>query len=137
MDKQMKIAIIDSGVFHGHKEFVNEEIHEVMPDGSSAQEPARNGHGTAIYQIIRTECDKNCEIINIRTFQNDEIEVQALIQAIELAIALDVKIINLSLGLTVCYDIPGLRSICNKAYEKNIILISAFSRVEIVLHVPT
>lgn len=127
MGMNFKIAIIDSGVFHEHKDFSETEIQEIMPDGSFAQRAVVNGHGTAVYNIIRKECAKECELINIRAFDNHEISVQELIQAISQAIDLGVKIINLSLGLTVCFDMPALRKVCHKAYEKGIVLISAFS----------
>lgn len=127
MGTNVKIAIIDSGVFHEHRDFSETEIQEIMPDGSFVQGKAKNGHGTAVYNIIRRECAKDCELINIRAFDNQEIDVGILIRAINQAIDLGAKIINLSLGLTVCFDMPALREICHRAYERGVVLVSAFS----------
>lgn len=51
-----------------------------------------------MYNIIRKECAKGCELINIRAVESQEVDVDVLIRAINLAIELEVKIINLSLA---------------------------------------
>ena len=102
METKLKIAIIDSGVYHAHKDFFETKIYEITPSGSPVKSNVRNGHGTAVYNIIRKECAKGCELINIRAVESQEVDVDVLIRALNLAIELEVKIINLSLGVTVC-----------------------------------
>ena len=127
METKLKIAIIDSGVYHAHKDFFETKIYEITPSGSPVKSNVRNGHGTAVYNIIRKECAKGCELINIRAVESQEVDVDVLIRALNLAIELEVKIINLSLGVTVCLDMENFREVCHRAYDNGIILISAFS----------
>lgn len=56
METKLKIAIIDSGVYHAHKDFFETKIYEITPSGSPVKSNVRNGHGTAVYNIIRKEC---------------------------------------------------------------------------------
>ncbi len=46
METKLKIAIIDSGVYHAHKDFFETKIYEITPSGSPVKSNVRNGHYT-------------------------------------------------------------------------------------------
>lgn len=48
MKTKLKIAIIDSGVYHAHKDFFETKIYEITPSGSSCKKQCRKDI-TSIY----------------------------------------------------------------------------------------
>ena len=46
METKLKIAIIDSGVYHAHKDFFETKIYEITPSGYPVKSNVRNGHYT-------------------------------------------------------------------------------------------
>ena len=71
-----KIAIIDSGVYTKHKDFIGKRINGfslfVNDDGKVIRDDSfedTNGHGTAVFSIISNEIDFD-NITNIKIFDS-------------------------------------------------------------------
>lgn len=127
------LVIIDSGVdaslnidnsIHGIaiKERENEMEYYVDDDFSDLL-----GHGTAIYSIIKLH-NKNATILNIRIFEKDAvIDERRLLFALNYIYDnIDVKIINMSLGLPMPMHKNELQKIIDRLYKKGVIVVSAF-----------
>ena len=86
-----------------------------------------NGHGTAIYGIIR-KCIDIAEIINIPfNYDIDNGGETHLIQILtEITKLSDINIINLSLGCNICNKFDELYNICKNLTDKGVIIVSAF-----------
>jgi uncharacterized NAD-dependent epimerase/dehydratase family protein len=137
MDK-MKIGVIDSGLYKQHKAFSkisNIFFYNVLDHSDDVYEEElthnRGGHGTGVFSIIVKHLEKRLtnvefhiiKIFDSRGFTNED----CLLDAINYCIERNINIVNLSLGIET--DIPSdrLRKICQKAYEKNMILVSSTS----------
>ena len=126
--QNIKVAIIDSGVNKKHNRFANDKIYGFGYQNKNVIEEYYDtyGHGTAVYNIIRNT--NQIDIINIKVFgiengvsSRDIIEILDYINQ-----NLDVNIINLSLGLSICEDLNELNKICEKLSNKGVIIVSAF-----------
>lgn len=125
---KIKVAIIDSGVEKEHPRFINDliigfgyENGRVIDDFYDT-----NGHGTAVYNIIRNLED--IEIINIKIpeIENGVSDTEIIGVLNFIYEKVDVDIINLSLGLSICENLQELYSVCEKLYKKGVILVSSF-----------
>ena len=76
----MRIVIVDSGV---SERFECERI-DFSRSGNSISAPARSGHGTAVYGIIRKKCSSFAEIVNIRLEDiEDGVDTDSLCNVLE------------------------------------------------------
>ncbi|MCD7963756.1 MAG: S8 family serine peptidase [Rikenellaceae bacterium] len=127
----MRIAIIDSGADCSHERLANAKITGIS-FYSKNQEIHKSenfhddtGHGTSIAAIIHKhlpEAELHCvKVFSKVMFINEN----ALYHALEYCIDSGYKLINLSLGIHLPSPPEKLVKICQKAYEKNIILVSA------------
>ena len=125
---KVKIAIIDSGVRIDHPRFKMDRIQGfTFCDGKVESEFVDTyGHGTAVYNIIRDV--EHAEIINIK-LQNIEqgVREEDIIHVLSYIYDnMEVDIINLSLGISVCEELNEFENICLKLSQKGVIVISAF-----------
>lgn len=127
--EKLKIAIIDSGVRTNHPMFAKDTIQgfTYTPDGICADFEDTFGHGTAVYGIIRTCCDK-ADIVNIKIGGiEDGVDENVLIDALDYVYEhLELDIINMSLGIDFCRQLTRLRNIVKKIVDKGTIVIAAF-----------
>ncbi|MBI5978593.1 DUF1611 domain-containing protein [Clostridium perfringens] len=122
-----KILIIDSGITHFEKDntsvgfsFLNNNIGNNLKDNI--------GHGTAVNYIIKKY--GHSEIINVKIFDDidDNIVEDNLISLLNyIYINIDVDIIHMSIGITLCTRKKDLEDICEKLSNKGVIIVSAFS----------
>ena len=131
----MQILIVDSGVYREHPSFVDEKFNgyglifdKKIGECKRLQDFSDNlGHGTAVYNIIRKNCQE-AEIKMIKVFDEKfEIDEDTFYNVLLYIYNNESPdIINLSLGLSFCNDIDRLYTICKKIQEKGTIIISAF-----------
>lgn len=96
----VRVAIVDSGVHSGHPHVgVVEGGVAFAADGTRAGDPVdRLGHGTAVTAAIREKAPE-AELLPVKVFDRElRATADALVAAIEWAIAERVHLINLSLG---------------------------------------
>lgn len=131
--KKVKVALIDSGISNSSP-FINNvsssfKIQKVNGkyEMISCEPNDYIGHGTAVNHIICTN-NTDVDIICIRICDNMlDIEEIALITVLEYIYnQIDLDIINISAGITYLYYYDELKSICQKLFEKGIIIVSAF-----------
>lgn len=85
-----------------------------------------NGHGTAIYNLIKTH-NKEARFFIIKIVENTETSEELLISALEYILKyIDCRIVNLSLGLSVVYEKSRLYEICDRLLELGTIIVSSF-----------
>ena len=133
MNIKADIAIIDSGLDSSQigendicgVHFFYTEDDEINLDNDISDEI---GHGTAVHHQIRSRCPE-ASIINIKIFDKDvECQVGLLVEAMRyLTEKCDVKIVNISNGITCCDDMESLIEACNRLYDKGTVIVSAFS----------
>ncbi|WP_096199301.1 subtilisin-like serine protease QhpE [Bacillus sp. FJAT-45350] len=127
--KQVKIGVIDSGInpYHSHIGEVNGGISISVGKDMYLEWNSdfrdRLGHGTAVAAAIRDEMP-DCELYAIRIF-NEQLTTYptVLCAALEWAIAEELDIINLSLG--VMNESVELKQLCQEAKEKGIFVVAA------------
>jgi hypothetical protein len=125
----MKIGIIDSGVDRKHRRLQQTKIvKEITLDHTdTVQYDATDhcGHGTAVTSII-SQMAPSAEFYIAKIFNDQLITKETyLVKAIDWCITNQVDIINLSLGVQTETPSNDLRNICQKAYQKGIIIVSA------------
>ncbi len=130
--EKIKIAVIDSGCdkvittdsrivkgisFIGDEEGFTFEQNDDYFD--------KLGHGTACIDII-LQIAPAVEIIPIKVFNSSlETSIEIIVAAINYAIDYGVDLINLSLGTKLSEALYPLYVVCEKAKQKNIIIVSA------------
>ena len=124
--KDVKIVILDSGVYRSHPKLFKYKIsgYNIIDDSSDIEDHL--GHGTAVTGIIKQHAPQ-AEIFLLKLFEYDyTIEFEDLCRALEYIndnIAFD--ILNLSVGITECPDHERLESLCYRLSQKGVV-ISAF-----------
>ena len=124
--KKIQIAIIDNGVYVDHIAF--REKKPVVIEFSRKANGNDNGHGTAIYNIIR-KVNSFADVINFNISDtNNEIEQQSLVACLENIYNnyQDIDIINISMGVNIVDDINQLQIICEKLSDRGTIIVCAF-----------
>lgn len=126
--KKLKIVIVDSGVDIAHPQFKNISIQGYTYKESKLYDGCSDeyGHGTAIYQIVRS-VSSIADVINIKLpnigHSNTRME---LVEALEyIADHIPCNILNLSLGISICANLEELKRVCNKLEDKGVIMIAA------------
>lgn len=135
--EKIKVAVIDSGCdkfitndsrivrgisFIGDKEGF---VFEKSDDYSD-----KLGHGTACIDII-LQIAPSAEIIPIKVFNSRlETSIEIIVAAINYAVDYGVDLINLSLGTKLSEALYPLYYVCEKAKQKNIIIVSANANLD-------
>lgn len=129
---KIRIALIDSGVEINHSELYDKSIQGIEVICNNTKSYVRNsfadsnGHGTALAGIIFDKCE-NVDLISIKILdENLKCSFDALYNALQIAIKENVRIINLSLGITKKINKERLYELCKSAFNKDIYIISAF-----------
>ena len=125
------IALIDSGVNAGHSHVgrvesgVSFEIDSKGDISRGADFSDEIGHGTAIAGVIRWKAP-SARVHAVKIFRR-ELKTSAahLLAALEWAIAADMKIIHLSLGVERGKDADALEAGCKAAYENDIVIVAS------------
>jgi subtilisin family serine protease len=125
------IAVIDSGVNAEHSHVGHIE------SGVSLETDSKGyivfgedfsdeiGHGTAIAGVIRWKAP-SARLHAVKIFQRDlKASASLLLAAIEWALAADMRIIHLSLGIEGGAKADALTAACRAAHEKNIVIIAS------------
>lgn len=123
--EKLRIAIIDSGYTKTYRELKN-PIAEIINLRKDAQEEEDDqyGHGTAITVLTDRLCSR-IEFYIIKVLDRlGKCSSRHLLQALELAISKDVDIINLSLGTRDMSMKNEFQVLCNKAYQKDIVIVT-------------
>lgn len=130
----VRVVVIDTGLDYCNHKFENsfengvslKSIEGGIVTTPDAQDDV--GHGTAVSNIILTEC-KNVKIIPVKVIGVDYYtEECVLIDALKFVLNhCDCDIINMSLGLNVCEHRKELNELINKLHDKGVIVISAFN----------
>ena len=113
-----KIALLDTPV--------NQELYpdlQVYTTDNQNVQVSPDSHGTILYSKLREMLPKASIVSIVISEESKEIEKQNIITGIEKAIALNVDIINLSLGMTT--DYPDLKKSIQEAADHGIIIVSA------------
>ena len=97
-----------------HSYIINQDVKDII------------GHGTAIYNIIRSH-NTNAKISILKIMDKDNVDEMVLIQALEYILEnITCKIINLSLGICFIKEREKLYNVCNQIFSKGILIIAAF-----------
>ena len=127
----MKIAILDSGIDHNHSMFkklnIENYIYEEETKTWIAKEiKIKNGHGTAVASVLTKYAKQIDEIYSFRVVEETDADIEKLINALEYIYAfMDCDLINISMGVRE-YS-KRLEEICNKLYDKKVMIISAYA----------
>lgn len=131
--KQVKVAVIDSGVELNHPFLSFRKISgiEITSNGKEFFYKNNifddNGHGTAIAGIIFDKCPK-IEMISIKILdQNLKCTFTLLAEALRFAMSCEVDIINLSLGTIKEGNKLEFETICDEAVDQGILIVASFN----------
>ncbi len=133
--KGIKVAIIDSGLDKCHylPNIVSSKDFTITSITYKADEICKDkiGHGTACAGIISEKAPES-ELLIIKIFDLELIaSYKLLLNSLNYAIEEGVHIINLSLGVYEDFNkVKKLYDICQYAYDKNIIIVSAATNLE-------
>lgn len=128
-------VIIDSGVNLSHPELTDKKISGIHISHDSSNKPIiesdfqdQLGHGTAVYSIIEKNAPIHTKIFNIKIFDKQEVvDESLLIAALDyIALNIECKVVNISLGLKLCDDIKSLYLACKTLFNMGILIIAAF-----------
>ncbi len=129
--KNIKIAILDTGVNNSHPDLAHIDIKNMKISSVSSEKDDKT-HGTAIAGIIAGYPSNpkgvlgiapEATIISIDITDLEYVEAQNIITGIKMAIEENVDIISISLGLK--EDNIELHKIIKKAYEQGITIVSS------------
>lgn len=128
-NKLIKIAVIDSGI-DPHDTLLS--LHNIsalkVQNGQVSVDNAdviENSHGRNIMEIILRETNE-VKVISIRVLNDkNKGDLKDLCCAINYCIAINVNIINLSLGISSSNCSDEIIALCNKAERKGIVVIAA------------
>lgn len=146
----IKVGLIDSGVdYSGNINVVEEENFVTEYDDVSILFSDLSGHGTAVAGLLGSSAEADTEIFDFSNEymnqvmnekidgvnpyvdlysarvldENNETTIDRLVQGIEWAIEKDVKILNISCGVS--SNSQKLYNVIRKAYDKGILIIAA------------
>lgn len=136
--ENIKIAVIDSGCdrFIADDYRISRGISFIKDREGFVLEKNDNyydylGHGTACIDII-LQFAPSVEILPIKVFASKlETSIEILVAAINYAIESNVDLINLSLGTKLSEALYPLYGICEKAKQRNIVIVSSNANADI------
>jgi hypothetical protein len=132
-DKKIKVALIDSGVNYNSSVNVKKRINLI--EGEEEISPLfedASGHGTSVAGIISGMCEdgykigvnNNVELYSIKVLDENKIaSIDRIIEAIYMAIDLNVNIINMSFGTNLYSE--ALKIAIEDASKAGILLVAA------------
>ena len=129
-DREVKVAVIDSGLSDEHEIFSTDRLDEKSYDFVDAVSDLTDpiGHGTAVTGIIEECTPDNVQILALRVFNEDGLTTDSLVcTAIQYAIDNQADIINMSFGGTT-EEMKGMEpydTLIDTAYEKGILCVCA------------
>jgi subtilisin family serine protease len=132
--KVIKIAILDSGVKKGHKEFAGKQINArtliIQNDEVVEVEDGEDeiGHGTAVHYLI-DKLTENKTIYDFKIIHNDnKLSLNDLEKFLSYISNYKIKfdIINISSGIVQCDDTQKLQMICDKLKSSGTVVVAAF-----------
>ena len=129
-DREIKIAVIDSGLSAEHEIFSTDRLDENSYDFVEAVSDLTDpiGHGTAVTGIIEECTPDNVQILALRVFNEEGLTTDSLVcTAIKYAIDNHADIINMSFGGTT-EEMKGMKpydTLIDTAYEKGILCVCA------------
>ena len=127
--ERLKIAIIDSGI----EDVKNYEGVAVYYDNIKQEYGIcdnfydKNGHGTIVTNIIKSQIS-DVDFFILKIFdEEDEVETDKLIFALKfLHDNIHPDIVHLSMGVTFCENISALEQICSDMVNANTVIVAAF-----------
>ncbi len=129
--KGVKVALIDSGInpTHSHVKRVSGGISLILDGtgkiswGTDYQD--RIGHGTALAGIFRKKAP-DVDLYAVKIFDRIlKTQIDVLKKAIEWALQVDMKIINLSLGTSNPDHETSLRALCDEAASQKVLIVAS------------
>ena len=132
MDKPI-LVLVDSGVDMNHPKLKDDTVRQIEIQGTEEENPKQNGHGTAIYGILR-KVREDFEIISIkiRGIENG-VDGSVLCDALEyIEQNINAALINLSLGSPMLDEKERLEEICSRMTEKGTVIVSAFDNAGVI-----
>lgn len=130
--KKIKVAIIDSGVEMNHPLLSSQKITGIRIYEEEGKIYYKNeikdvnGHGTAVAGIIFEKCYSGIDLLSISILDKQlKCQFTLLKAAFQFAINFDVQVINLSLGTILPKYQNELKSLCDLADEKGILVVAA------------
>lgn len=133
-----RICVIDSGYRRGDPNIREDQIERALTverreDGFKVTEGAEDavGHGTAVLTILQQEQQRKAteNVYTILKIFDTELECdeELLLYALQYVYEnIECDFLNLSLGITSCTGKQALFDICQRLYDRNTIIISAF-----------
>lgn len=134
MSADIKICVIDSGVSEEFYQKHSKKLNGLTVSGDSEKGfKVENGfvddigHGTAVCSILGSGCPE-ANIFMLKIFNKDfETNEELLIYALEyIHNNIECNIIHVSAGITHCFSILKLKTICDILYRKGCIIVAAF-----------
>ena len=125
--RDVRVAVIDSGVHSGHPHVgVVEGGVSFAPDGARGVDAVdRLGHGTAVAAAIREKAPE-ATLVPVKVFDRElRATADALVAAIDWAVAARVQIINLSLGTANAGHEARLTAALERATAAGVCLVAA------------
>jgi len=127
MKKEIKIALIDSGISTSLASNNKNRIYNKYRSSTINSDEDNVGHGTAISHILLTNIP--CSTVysikvfdeGIQTTETDLLEALNFIDE-----NLNVDIVHISNGINLSVHLEEMKSICNKLYSKGTYIVSAF-----------
>ena len=125
--KKPVLVFVDCGVAADHPTLKEDIIREIVLKGEDVEETERNGHGTAIYGILR-KLREEFDIISVKVQGIQEgVSGSTLCDTLEyIEKNIEAEVINLSLGAPVPEDKERLEEVCRRLDEKGCVIVSAF-----------
>ncbi|MDP2925921.1 MAG: S8 family serine peptidase [Nanoarchaeota archaeon] len=129
--KEIKIAVIDSGINKDHPDLKNNIRGGVSFINNTEYSSDDLGHGTSVAGVIAASNNEigvvgvapDTELYSVKVIGASGGKLSNFIQGIQWAINNNMSIIVMSLGISV--DSPSLNRMVNEAYSKGIILVAA------------
>lgn len=126
----MKIGIIDTGIDAGHRRFDHKQIERIglMEEENGMisvcnETSDEEGHGTGIASIILNHAPEAAVKAVKLAARNRKISEQLLAAAIDLLTDdVDIRIINISMGIRTNQPSAALRQVCERAAGKGIVI---------------
>lgn len=133
MMKNIKIALIDSGLDLSSKYYKEGKLIDVYKSKSIESIQDTIGHATAISHIIFRELP-NSTIYSLKIFDNDvDTTEDDLIDALQFIFeSLEVDIIHISNGINAPEKLEKMESLCINLEKKGVIIVSALDNLGVV-----